>query len=202
MKLIARGAEAELYLDKDKVVKDRIKKDYRLDIIDQKLRKSRTKKEAKILRKIVDLGFTPKLIKTDDKSIIEMEHIKGEKVRDVLENVDYKKLSKEIAKKIKLLHDNGIVHGDLTTSNMILSNIGENGDSDSKVYLIDFGLSFHSTKVEDKAVDLHLLRQALESKHHTIWEECFEMIKKEYNDKEVLNRLDVVEKRGRNKTKH
>jgi len=193
MKLIARGAEAELYLDKDKVVKDRIKKDYRLDIIDQKLRKSRTKKEAKILGKLTDLDFTPKVLKTDNKSIIEMEYIKGEKVRDVLENVDYKELSKEIAKKIKLLHDNGIVHGDLTTSNMIFN---------SKLYFIDFGLSFHSTKVEDKAVDLHLLRQALESKHHTVWEECFEIIKKEYNDDEVLKRLDVVEKRGRNKTKH
>lgn len=190
MKLIARGAEAEIYVDKDKVVKNRIKKDYRLKEIDDKLRKSRTKKEAKILTKIADLDFTPDLLKTDNKSIIEMEHIPGEKVRDVLEKENYKDISKEIAKKTKILHDHGIIHGDLTTSNMIFYN--------NKIYFIDFGLSLYSNKVEDKAVDLHLIQQALESKHHTIWEECFEIIKKEYKDKEVLKRLDAVEKRGRN----
>ena len=194
MKLIARGAEAEIYVDKDKVVKNRIEKDYRLKEIDDKLRRTRTKKEAKILAKIADLDFTPNLIKTDNKSIIEMEHIDGEKVRDILEKEDYKQLSKEIAKKIKILHDQGIIHGDLTTSNMIYYK--------NKVYFIDFGLSFFSEKIEDKAVDLHLLRHALESKHHTIWEECFEIVKKEYKDKEVLERLEAVEKRGRNKQKH
>jgi len=194
MKLIARGAEAEIYVDKDKVVKNRIEKDYRLKELDDKLRRTRTKKEAKILTKLIDLDFTPTLLKTDNKSIIEMEHIPGEKVRDVLEKEDYKQLSKEIADKIRILHDNGIVHGDLTTSNMIYYK--------NKVYFIDFGLSFYSKKVEDKAVDLHLLQHALESKHHTVWEECFEIVKKEYADKEVLNRLEAVEKRGRNKRKH
>ena len=77
---------------------------------------------------------------------------------------------------------------------------------DKEIYFIDFGLSFFSTKVEDKACDLHLLRQALESKHYKIYKECFDAVIQGYSstyqdNKEVLKRLDVVEKRGRNKSK-
>jgi TP53 regulating kinase-like protein len=70
-----------------------------------------------------------------------------------------------------------------------------------KIYFIDFGLSFVSKKLEDKAVDLHLFRQALESRHHRIWEKCFSEFSKAYGDKAVLKRLEIVEARGRNKHK-
>ena len=127
---------------------------------------------------------------------IEMEHIDGTKLRDFLHK-NHKELSKEIGKKIALLHKNDIIHGDLTTSNMIVTD---------EIHFIDFGLSFFSKKPEDKAVDLHLLKRALESKHHSIFEECFDEVikayKEEYPDHEtVLNRLEKVEKRGRNKGK-
>ena len=90
-----------------------------------------------------------------------------------------------------------IIHGDLTTSNMIL---------EKEIKFIDFGLSFFSTKDEDKAVDLHLFRQALESRHHTMWEKCFEAALKGYrlgnvDYSSVLTRLEKVESRGRNKLK-
>ena len=99
------------------------------------------------------------------------------------------------------MHKNNIVHGDLTTSNMILSS------HDGKIYFVDFGLSLFSNKDEDKAVDLHLFRQALGSSHHEIAEDCFAaaiIAYKEANNhgwKIVLNRLESVEGRGRNKTK-
>ncbi|HLC62675.1 MAG TPA: O-sialoglycoprotein endopeptidase, partial [Candidatus Nanoarchaeia archaeon] len=85
-----------------------------------------------------------------------------------------------------------------TTSNMIYS---------KEIYFIDFGLSFFSEKAEDKAVDLHLLKEALESKHYKIWEECFKSVleayKKEANKSgETLKRLEAVEKRGRYRAKH
>ena len=102
-------------------------------------------------------------------------------------------ICKDLGKKIRLMHDNNIVHGDLTTSNMMLL--------DNKVYFIDFGLSQVSTKNEDKAVDLHLLKQALESKHYKIWEACFKVIAKAYGHKEILNRLEKVESRGKYKGK-
>ena len=122
--------------------------------------------------------------------------IQGNKIRDILYK-DPAALSEEIGKKIGILHSNDIIHGDLTTSNMIL---------EKEIKFIDFGLSFFSNKVEDKAVDLHLLRQALESKHHDIWEKCFEAALKGYKQgypayKEVISRLEKVEARGRNKAK-
>ncbi len=196
-KQIGKGAEAIIYLDKN-IIKDRIKKSYRIKEIDEKLRRFRTKREAKVLEKLNALNFpAPKLIYCDKKEIIEMEYIKGPKLRDVIEKKDCIKLSKELGTKIAILHNNHIIHGDLTTSNMILNN---------ELYLIDFGLSFFSHKTEDKAVDLHLLRQAMESKHYKIWKKCFDTAMKYYekesdNGKEIIARIEQVESRGRYKGK-
>jgi len=189
-KLIAQGAEAKLYQENNLLVKDRIRKTYRIPEIDEKLRKSRTKREAKVLEKLKGIDFpAPKLLKVDEK-IIEMDFIKGNKVRDI-------NLSKEIGEKLAILHNNEIIHGDLTTSNMIL---------EKEIYFIDFGLSFFSKRVEDKAVDLHLFRQALESRHYKVWEKCFGAFLKEYKKRateisEILTRFEAVESRGRNKGK-
>ena len=197
-KLIAQGAEAKLFSEENKIIKDRIKKEYRIKEIDERLRKFRTRREAKILDKLSIIGFPgPKLIDSDDKENIIMEKIKGEMIRDILEKKDCIKLSEEIGKKIAILHNNNIIHGDLTTSNMIL---------DKEIFFIDFGLSFFSHKIEDMAVDLHLLKQALESKHYTIWEKCFDAAlcayeKESMHGKEVIKRLEQVEKRGRYKGK-
>ena len=168
MKRVSQGAEAIIYLDKSKsILKDRFPKQYRIKEIDERLRKLRTRREAKILAALSNIGFpSPKLVSSDDKNMkIEMEHIKGEKVRDILEKSDYKKISEEIGKNIAVIHDKGIIHGDLTTSNMILKG--------SKLYFIDFGLGFTSKRAEDKAVDLHLIKEALEAKHFNIAEQCF-----------------------------
>ncbi len=194
MKQIAQGAEATLFQEKGKVIKKRLRKNYRIKQLDESLRKFRTRREAKFIDKLPIAG--PKLIKMDDKDMaIEMELIKGEKVRDILEeNI---KLCKEIGKKVAILHNNGMIHGDLTTSNMIFN---------KEIYFIDFGLSFFSNKTEDKAVDLHLLKQALESKHYKIFEKAFNLVLQGYkqesnNYKEIKNRFEKVEERGRNKLK-
>ncbi|MEK6891751.1 MAG: KEOPS complex kinase/ATPase Bud32, partial [Nanoarchaeota archaeon] len=198
-KLIAQGAEAKLFLEEDKILKERFAKTYRIREIDNKLRGFRTRREAKVLQKLKSINFpAPKLIKSDDKENILIEKIEGKLVKDVLEILDYKKLCNEIGKKIAILHNNLIIHGDLTTSNMIYN---------KEIYFIDFGLSFFSEKAEDKAVDLHLLKEALESKHYKIWEECFKSVleayKKEANKSgETLKRLEAVEKRGRYRAKH
>ncbi|MAG08250.1 Kae1-associated kinase Bud32 [Candidatus Woesearchaeota archaeon] len=194
--LIAQGAEAKLFLD-DNIIKQRIKKSYRIKEIDDKLRKRRTRREAKVIQKLNIIGLPcPKLIKTDEKERLEIEFIDGDIIRDILEKNDYKQLCIEIGKQIAVMHDNTIIHGDLTTSNMILK---------EKIYFIDFGLSFFSHRIEDKAVDLHLLKQALESKHYKIWESCFEHVLKGYKESkdydDVLKKLETVEKRGRYKRK-
>lgn len=197
--IIGQGAEAILYKEGDTVLKDRISKDYRVKEIDDSLRKARTRREAKVIAKLAEIGIPgPKLIEMDDKNMrISMSFISGDKLRDVLHKnpVEW---SKEIGRKVAKLHANDIIHADLTTSNMILSN---------EIYFIDFGLSFISKKIEDKAVDLHLLDRALESKHHEIHAECWNAVlegyKAEYADAaEVLKRLEKVELRGRNKNKN
>lgn len=194
-KIISRGAESVIIQENDSVVKDRIKKSYRIKEIDEKLRKQRTKSEAKILEKLSLMDFpVPSLLDTDEKQRIWMDKIDGKRVRDALTSKNLSFICLELGKRIRQLHDLGIIHGDLTTSNFIYT-------KDQKIFFIDFGLSFYSHKAEDKAVDLHLLRQALESKHYKIWKKAFDLVLKAYNDEEVLNRLEKVEARGRNKGK-
>ena len=201
MKLIAQGAESKLFLVENKVIKDRFRKTYRIKEIDEKLRKFRTKREAKVLEKLQQINFpSPKLIFNDEKNTIEMEYINGTLLKNILNKRNCTKLSKEIGEKISILHNNDIIHHDLTTSNMIFDK-EKNG-----VFFIDFGLSFFSKKIEDKAVDLHLLKEALESKHSQIWEECYKVALESYAEKavdgnDVIKRLKIVEKRGRYKGK-
>lgn len=196
MKEIGRGAEAILYHDGKFLIKDRIKKSYRIAEIDILLRSTRTKKESKLLEKSAKIIPVPKVIETKGEKIT-MEFIDGKILRDILNNLNKKDLSSicnQIGESIKKLHDSNIIHGDLTTSNMILHN--------KKIYFIDFGLGFISQKTEDKAVDLHLLRQALNSKHYDMAEECFNQMFKAYNPgKDFIERFNKVEGRGRYKSK-
>ncbi|MFA5259173.1 MAG: RIO1 family regulatory kinase/ATPase [Candidatus Pacearchaeota archaeon] len=218
-KILAQGAEAIISLDSNKIIKNRLKKSYRISIIDERLRKSRTKSEAKIITKLFSVIPVPKILKTDEKQIIEMEFISGKKLSSSLEGLDYKKICKLIGENITKMHNQGIIHGDLTTSNMIYvegskdrkkssskkSEQSEDFIDFNKVYFIDFGLAFHSQKIEDKAVDLHLLEQALEAKHFTIWQECVKTILDNYKPekyKEIIQRIKVIESRGRYKDKY
>ena len=204
--ITAQGAEAKLYLEDDEILKHRFKKSYRIKEIDEKLRSVRTRRESKILQKLESINFpSPRLISSDVKEKIIIEKVSGKLLKDILETSDYKKLCRETGKNIAVMHNNGIIHGDLTTSNMILGKKSK-GVFSSKVYFIDFGLSFFSEKAEDKAVDLHLLKEALESKHYIICEECFECAiyaykKEARNSNETLKRLEIVEKRGRYRAK-
>ena len=194
--IIQQGAEAIISLDnKNQILKNRIKKSYRLEELDTKLRKSRTKSEAKIIEKLKNIIKVPKIISTEKNQIL-MQYIKGKKLSEHLESLDYKTISKQLGEILTKLHNQDIIHGDLTTSNMILKT--------NKLYLIDFGLGFHSHKIEDKAVDLHLLKQALEAKHFTIADKCFKTILKNYKPSQhklIIERIPVIESRGRYKKK-
>lgn len=198
-KIISNGAEAIILLENDRILKERVEKKYRIKEIDQMLRRSRTKREAKILEKCLSSNINvPKIFSYDlNACVIVEEYLNGEKLRDILNENNYKKYAKEIAEIISKLHSLGIIHHDLTTSNMIYFN--------NKLYLIDFGLSFLSQKIEDMAVDLHLLERALNSKHPEFSEEMFDLILEEYNVKnkeQILKRLSSINLRGRYKTKN
>ncbi len=199
-KVIARGAEAVIILKNKSVIKDRIEKSYRHPIIDEKVRKLRTRTEARLIEKANAIINSPKVIKVDEiKKTIELEFINGKKLADTLDRQkDYKLICKQIGKSLAKLHDNNIIHGDLTTSNLILK--------EKKVYFIDFGLGFQSSKVEDKAVDLHLIKIALEARHPRIYEEAFKSILQGYkssiNYSKTIKQLEAVEKRGRYKAQY
>ncbi|MBI2498956.1 Kae1-associated serine/threonine protein kinase [Candidatus Woesearchaeota archaeon] len=222
MELVQIGAEAVLTKEDNKLIKYRVSKGYRLKEIDEKLRKFRTRRESKILEK---LSFVPKVFSSDDKDMkIIMEFINGNLVKNVLDELTEKErreICEKIGEQIGEMHDLGIIHGDLTTSNMIIRQPsleqpfkkafakkvgGETDIKEKEIVFIDFGLGFFSKKIEDKATDLRLLRQALESKHYTVFEKSYKAVlngyKKSENSKEVLKWLEEkVEKRGRYKRK-
>lgn len=194
-KLIAQGAEAKIFLDKT-ISKQRISKGYRHPILDQKIRKSRTKREAKLLIKAGIFTNIPKVINQDIFNI-EIEFINGDRLSDTLNNYPEPKqfkIMQQLGQQTSKLHENNIIHGDLTTSNTILKG--------NKVFIIDFGLGFISPRIEDKAVDIHLIKQALEAKHFQNWENLFKNFLKGYKfseTKKVLEQLKKVEARGRYK---
>lgn len=202
-KIIGRGAEAILVHKDGELIKRRIKKGYRYEKLDIKLRRLRTRSEAKIMAKASSKIKIPEIIGADDKKCeIKMDFVDGMVLSNSLDDIPEKKainICKKIGENIAAIHDMDIIHGDLTTSNMILN-------ENDKVYFIDFGLGFHSKRIEDKAVDLHLLRQAFESKHFLHWREYFESAlkgyKKSQNSEKVIEQLKKVESRGRYKGKH
>jgi len=253
-KILQQGAEALIILEKGSVIKRRIKKSYRLPSIDEKIRKQRTRAEGKLLEKAGKIINIPKVIKVDERiKEIAMEFINGLKLSDNLDKLPLNKqlkICKQIGKDTAKLHDADIIHGDLTTSNMILvddeidnkedgvnkdnkkansiipnkrladTKISNNADNlgltfnnkvnnhglskqKFKIYFIDFGLGYTSKKIEDKAVDIHLLRQALEAKHFRNWEKLFGSFIKGYKissqSHKVLEQLKKVEARGRYK---
>ena len=200
--LKAKGAEANIYegqwLDEEVVVKKRVPKGYRIAEIDQRLRTSRTKKEARLLAQAKRCGVrTPVLwdIDLEEMSLV-MEKITGMQIKDVLSSGDEKirtKICKKLGENIARLHEGGIIHGDLTTSNLILK--------DDEIVFIDFGLGKFSDLVEDKGVDLLVLKKALQSIHYQIAEVCFQCILEGYEEisgnSEVRVKIDEIQSRGR-----
>ena len=208
-KILQQGAEALIILDGNEVIQRRIKKSYRFDSIDENIRKLRTRSEGKLLERASKVVNIPNIIKVDEKTKeIVMEFIQGKKLSDSLDSFPLdkqKNICRTIGEEIAKLHDANIIHGDLTTSNMILVRNGNEKRGD-KIYFIDFGLGFHSQRTEDKAVDIHLLRQALEAKHFNHWQILFDEFLKGYSiskhDSLIKQQFKKVEARGRYKDKY
>ncbi len=196
METLSRGAEAIIYVDSGIVIKERVKKGYRIPELDEELRKTRTRREAKLLLEARRYGIpVPKIIEIE-KFRIKMEYVSGKKLKYVFEECGEetrKKLAHELGELVGKLHAGGIVHGDLTTSNMILK--------DGEVYLIDFGLGFFSTRIEDFATDLLVFKESLRATHNKylneIWDNFIKGYLAEFREKKVLEQMEKIEKRGR-----
>lgn len=198
MELIAQGAEAKVF-DNGNIVKDRFSKGYRIKEIDTSLRKLRTRREAKIMSKLREIGVkVPDVIEVDDVNMkIEMSKIDGVKLRDIFEE-NVSEYAYEIGLNVGKMHANDIVHTDLTTSNMIWKD---------GIWFIDFGLSFVSNKPEDKAVDIHVLERAIGSRHYDVAEQAITGFIEGYKEgnpdwNDVFDKWEKVKLRGRNKQKN
>ncbi|MDP3779916.1 MAG: KEOPS complex kinase/ATPase Bud32 [Nitrosopumilaceae archaeon] len=201
MKLIKKGAEGDLYLttwNKQKsILKVRKKKAYRNPLLDEKIRRQRTIKEAQIIVEAKSFGVdTPLIYLVDIKSCsIVMQHIEGTLVRD-LSDSKLVRCCNKIGYIVGTLHKNGIMHGDLTTSNFILSK--------NKLVTIDFGLANKTSKPEDHAIDLRLLKEILGSAHVYIMKKTWASFLSGYKAivgptrlAQVTNLVSVIESRGR-----
>ncbi|MBW6452049.1 MAG: Kae1-associated serine/threonine protein kinase [DPANN group archaeon] len=194
MKILQRGAEANISCKDGVVVKDRVSKGYRETLLDETIRKSRTKAEAKLISDAARAGVRVPKVFDIQKYVLEIEHIKGGKLKNILTSKNMADICKKIGISVAKLHNAEIIHGDLTTSNMIFS--------DNEVYFIDFGLGFYSIKVEDMATDLNLLKEAFESTHYQIADDAFSLVLESYietinNSSEVMERLKEIGLRGR-----
>jgi len=201
MKLIKQGAEARVYLakylGKDCIVKVRERKVYREKALDEKILKERMRMECNLLSRAKKAGVrTPLIWKIDMKGLsITTEFISGKTLKDELrgKNSDSEKLCSAMGAQIAKLHSADLVHGDLTTSNMILHK--------GKLVFLDFGLGEISPKIESKAVDLLVLRKTFAATHFNIMDK-WEAVEAAYlkgfeGGKGVLTQMRAVEARAR-----
>ncbi|KVI03915.1 EKC/KEOPS complex subunit TP53RK [Cynara cardunculus var. scolymus] len=210
--LIKQGAEARVFestfAGRKSVVKERFSKKYRHPTLDSKLTLKRLNAEARCMTKARRLGVsTPVLYAVDPVShTLTFEYVEGPSIKDIflefgLQGVVEERMDDialQIGDTIGKLHDGGVIHGDLTTSNMLWRS-GSN-----QLVLIDFGLSFVSTLPEDKAVDLYVLERALLSMHSScgnVMDKILAAYRKSSKQwSSTLNKLGQVRLRGRKRT--
>lgn len=188
MKRLSEGAEARLFetslFGMDAVVKVRHEKKYRIKALDRTLRRTRTRSEARLTHKAFRNGVrTPRIIGLGEFSIY-MERLRGKLLRDCKLGVPG---FIEIGAMLARMHNAGIVHGDFTPANIMLCG--------RRLYVIDFGLSGDNGNVEEKAIDLLLIKRSVPK-------ESYAAVSKGYasaatNPSKIIARLAEIEKRGR-----
>ena len=204
--LFKKGAEASLYLTdwhgRKVIVKMRAPKRYRPETLDQQIRSYRTLHEPQLIHEAKAAGVPTPLIYLVNvpEASITMEFVEGQQIKQLLNKVPQEKrreLCVKIGELIGKLHSRGLIHGDLTTSNMILSPEG-------KIFFVDFGLGEKNSELEAEGVDLHLMKRALQSTHYQFWEECFKSVLCGYSSvlgseatEKIYEKIKEIERRGR-----
>jgi len=206
MKLLQRGAEADLFLGfwhgLRVVRKIRVNKSYRIPVLDLALRQTRTVHEALIMHEAKKAGVpTPFIYMVDlEATEIVMEYIEGIRLREFLEGATSEmriRLCTVLGEEIGKLHNYNIVHGDLTTSNAIV--VGR-----VRLVLVDFGLSEFSQELEKRGVDILLGQRVFQSTHHSYGVECYHALLEGYRNEvgsslaeQVEARVKEIARRGR-----
>jgi len=188
LRLIGEGAEAKVFetslFGTCAVVKLRHVKSYRIREIDENLRKTRTKKEARVIYRAYKSGVVVPRLLGVGKFTVYMEKVEGTMLKDILDTYsDYARIGRTLAK----MHNADVVHGDFTPANIIISK--------GRACVIDFGLSEISDSIEDKAIDLLLMKRSIDTKSYMKMLAAYR--KESKQAKQILKRLEGVEKRGR-----
>ncbi|MFB6116778.1 MAG: KEOPS complex kinase/ATPase Bud32 [Candidatus Nanosalina sp.] len=187
-----RGAEAVIRFQEDSVEKKRVSKNYRHEKLDERIREQRTEEELRNIRRARKYGVNVPETEKKSENTLSQEIVEGKKLRDVIE--ENKDLMEDVGENIGRMHSADVIHGDLTTSNIMY---------DGEIKIIDFGLSQVSDRIEDKAVDIHLLKQVMKSSHPKVsdkaWKKFLNGYRSYEESKKVLRQLEEVESRGRYK---
>ena len=204
-KVVALGAEAAIvryeFLGMPSIFKVRLPKAYRDPELDEEVRSRRTLQEARVMRAAREAGArVPRvLLVLPRRALIVMEYVSGERFKEAEPKMGDKEaceVMRAVGEYVARMHLAGIVHGDLTTSNVILTDEGP--------YLVDFGLAKFSNDPEDRGVDAHLMLRALESTHYARASKLFECFMSGYSSvageekaREVMDKVREIRMRGR-----
>jgi len=195
MVIIAKGAEGEIraadYLGLPAVVKDRVRKGYREPALDERLRKTRTKTEARLLHEAKTSGVLCPVVYSVSESTLTVSRIEGDTLRALLES-ETKEVSAfvtQAGETLARLHSAGIAHGDYTPANLIVSN--------GKAWVIDFGLGSFTKEMEERAIDVLLMKRSLGKKEFEAFIAGYCGFSGYSDAEKTLKRLEEVEERGR-----
>ena len=210
------GPESSEVLQQTIICKERFSKAYRHPDLDERLTKSRCRGEARALEKCIQKSDirVPRVFKVEP-PVLYMEYVAGPSLKsylletDAIHRIPYTELAEKMGEVLGKLHNLGLIHGDLTTSNMLI--LEEGGAF--QLVLIDFGLAKSTSSVEEQAVDLYVLERALESTHPELPENFLDMVLEAYvtatrsdatmkstskpHQQSTLKRLEQVRLRGR-----
>uniref|UniRef100_A0A1A7YFV3 non-specific serine/threonine protein kinase n=1 Tax=Iconisemion striatum TaxID=60296 RepID=A0A1A7YFV3_9TELE len=216
--LVKQGAEGRMYraqfLGRPTIVKERFHKRYRHPVLDEKLTHRRTVQEVRSILRCRRAGISAPVIYFVDYtshcifmeeivgSLTVRDHIVSTQLANSCKEPELQQLAERIGQILAKMHDEDVIHGDLTTSNMLLTHCS--GDTEFDLVLIDFGLSYISSLPEDKGVDLYVLEKAFLSSHPNT-DVLFEKLLQSYTKSSkkspaVIKKLDEVRLRGRKRS--
>ena len=200
-----RGAEASLiktlWFDRPALVKCRFPKSYRIPRLDLAIRKQRTLAESRALLDLAKTGFpVPSVYNVEPKEgLIWMQYIDGPRLKDIINSFNsgeriqvFTRIGQWVAK----LHQQQLIHGDLTTSNILYTPAGQ-------LYFIDFGLAQYDFSIEARAMELHLMKRVLMSTHGEYYPQIYPAFLQGYRTvfkdgaNEIIDHIDAIELRGR-----
>ena len=168
----------------------RKKKKYKQRELDGRLRSTRLRNEARMLARARGFVDTPHVLGVSGDTLL-IEWVGGDKVKGLF-LAGETGAAKKVGAAVRAMHDGGIVHNDLTTSNMIVKK--------GKVFFIDFGLAEQSGSLEDRAVDLVVFKRMLSSTHYEVFEKVWARVLEGYSPSgALLKKVAEVESRAKYK---